>query len=180
MKYFTRWARREYPLSKRLLVTLPAGILFVFLIPWMLVRLGPRLDVASHLPQLSFGIGNLVVGGLLILLGAVFGIWSNVMEIGFARGTPLPVMPTQTLLINGPFRYCRNPMSFGALSIYLGVAVAAGSFASIAIALLLAALLITYLKRVEERELEARFGQAYLDYKARTPFILPRIFFRKP
>lgn len=179
MNLFTRWARREYPLSKRLLATLPAGLVFVFLIPWMLARLGPRLDGLLRLPSVSFGVANLALGGLLILLGAVFGIGSNVMEIGRARGTPLPVMPTQTLLVSGFFRYCRNPMSFGALTIYLGVAIAAGSLSSIALALLLAALLITYLKRVEERELEARFGQAYLDYKARTPFILPRIFTRK-
>ncbi|GAP12630.1 putative protein-S-isoprenylcysteine methyltransferase [Longilinea arvoryzae] len=179
MNLFTRWAKREYSLGQRLLAVLPAGVLFVFLIPWMLVRLGPRLDTLLGLPQLTFGIGNLVLGGLLILLGAFFGIWSNVMEIGHARGTPLPVMPTQTLLISGPFRYCRNPMSFGALTIYLGVAVAVGSISSIAIALLLAALLITYLKRIEERELEARFGQAYLDYKAGTPFILPKIISRR-
>lgn len=179
MNLFTRWAKREYSLTKRLLVTLPAGVLFVFLIPWMLVRLGPRLDAALRLPQLPFGIGNLVVGGLLILLGAFFSIWSNVMEIGHARGTPLPVMPTQALVAIGPFRYCRNPMSFGALTIYLGVAVAVGSISSLVIAFLLAALLVTYLKRVEERELEARFGQAYTEYKAKTPFILPRIYSRK-
>jgi protein-S-isoprenylcysteine O-methyltransferase Ste14 len=179
MKAFTRWASREYPLSKRLLVTLPAGVLFLFLIPLMLVRLGPRLDFLLHLPHLSFGFGNRVVGGLLILLGVFFGIWSNVLEIGHARGTPLPVMPTQTLLVSGPFKYCRNPMSFGALTLYLGFAIWVGSLSSFGIVILLAALLITYLKRIEERELEARFGKAYAEYKAKTSFIIPRIFSRK-
>jgi protein-S-isoprenylcysteine O-methyltransferase Ste14 len=180
MNLFTRWAKREYSLTKRLLAVLPAGILFVFLIPLMLVRLGPRLDTLLHLPWLSFGIANLVVGGPLILLGAFYGIWSNVMQLSRARGTPLPVMPTQTLLASGPFRQCRNPMSFGTITLYLGVAILVGSPSSLGMVVLLSALLITYLKRVEERELEARFGEAYRIYKASTPFILPRILRRKP
>ena len=32
----------------------------------------------------------------------------------------------------------------------------------------------------EERELEARFGQAYRDYKQRVPSILPRFYHRLP
>lgn len=32
-------------------------------------------------------------------------------------------------------------------------------------------ILVIYLKLVEERELEARFGNDYLEYKSRTPFI---------
>lgn len=175
MNLFTRWAKREYPLWARLLAVLPAGVLFLILIPWMLLRLGPQIDAALRLPRLYFGLPNLLTGGLLALVGVVFGIWSNAEEIFRARGTPLPVMPTQVLLVRPPFDRTRNPMSFGALTLYLGVAVMAGSLASLGIFALLAALLITYLKRVEERELEARFGQTYLEYKARTPFLIPRV-----
>lgn len=180
MNLFTRWAKREYSLTKRLLAVLPAGILFVFLIPLALARLGPRLDAGLGLPSISFGVASLVAGGLFILVGAAFGIGSNVMQLSRARGTPLPVMPTQELLVSGPFRYCRNPMSFGTLTLYLGVAVLVGSLSSLGMVILLAALLITYLKRIEERELEARFGEAYRAYKASTPFLIPRIPPRKP
>lgn len=175
MKLYTRWAKREYPLAVRLLFTLPAGILFVYLIPLMLIRLGPRLDSALHLPHLFFGIPNLVVGGLFMLTGAFYAQWSIVSQFSQADGTPLPVMATQKLLIGGPFKQCRNPMSFGTIALYLGITILVGSLSSLAIVILLASLLIFYLKRVEERELEARFGQEYLDYKARTPFIIPRM-----
>jgi protein-S-isoprenylcysteine O-methyltransferase Ste14 len=33
-----------------------------------------------------------------------------------------------------------------------------------------------YHKAVEEKELLARFGKEYEDYKARTPFLVPKFF----
>jgi protein-S-isoprenylcysteine O-methyltransferase Ste14 len=66
-------------------------------------------------------------------------------------------------------------MTFGTVCLYLGIAITIGSLSSIAVVLLFGALLLTYIKLVEERELEARFGQEYLVYKDGTPFIIPRI-----
>jgi protein-S-isoprenylcysteine O-methyltransferase Ste14 len=36
-------------------------------------------------------------------------------------------------------------------------------------------LLITYLKKVEDKELAERFSEQYLEYKERVPFIVPRL-----
>ncbi|MRR10804.1 hypothetical protein EG831_12200, partial [bacterium] len=80
MKNFTCWASREYPLPLRVLGTLPAGILFVYLIPLMLIRLGPRLDALLHWPRLALGAGNLIAGGLLVVLGAFVALWSIVAQ----------------------------------------------------------------------------------------------------
>ena len=175
MKRYTQWASREYTFRQRLLGLIPAGILFVFLIPFTLIRVVPRLDELFRLPPLFFGWGNIILGGILILAGAVFAFWSIITQMVQARGTPLPMMATQTLLVSGPFKLCRNPMTFGTIMLYLGIGVLVGSISSIAVVAVFAASLLTYIKRVEERELAARFGQAYLAYKATTPFILPKI-----
>ena len=37
-----------------------------------------------------------------------------------------------------------------------------------------AAFVVFYARTVEERELEARFGEEYRAYRARTPFLFPR------
>ena len=66
-------------------------------------------------------------------------------------------------------------MSFGILLHYLGIAVWVGSISMIVIVAVCAFLLILYVKRVEEYELERRFGQEYLEYKRITPFFIPRI-----
>ncbi len=174
MKQFTKWASREYTLVPRLFVVLLVGSLFVFLIPYALINLVPRLDVRFQLPPISLGIGNFILGGILVVLGLFYAQWSIAMQIIRAGGTPVPVIATQKLLASGPFKHCRNPMSFGTICLYLGIAIIVGSISSIIVVLLFTGLLLIYIKKIEERELEARFGQEYIFYKKRTPFIIPR------
>jgi protein-S-isoprenylcysteine O-methyltransferase Ste14 len=69
-------------------------------------------------------------------------------------------------------------MIFGILLHYSGIAVWVGSLSMIAIVLVCALLLILYVKRVEEHELECRFGQEYREYKNTTPLIFPKIILR--
>jgi len=35
--------------------------------------------------------------------------------------------------------------------------------------------IVIYTKLFEEKELEKRFGSEYLEYKKRTPFVIPRL-----
>jgi protein-S-isoprenylcysteine O-methyltransferase Ste14 len=46
----------------------------------------------------------------------------------------------------------------------------------IIIAPLILALLILYVKFIEEKALEARFGEAYVNYKKKKSFIIPNFF----
>ena len=176
MKHFIRWARREYSLPVRLLATACAGLLFAFLIPLTLIRFLPRLDAALGILPLTFGYANLLVGGICVLVGLFFGFWSIWDQLFDARGTPIPVLATQKLLVRGPFKYCRNPMSFGTFMAYFGLSICVGSLSSFVSVAVFAVLLMLYIKKFEERELEARFGEEYKEYKAKTPFLIPRIF----
>jgi protein-S-isoprenylcysteine O-methyltransferase Ste14 len=117
---------------------------------------------------------NLIFGVVFILLGWLFAIWSIYAQFTVGRGTPVPLMATQKLVIQPPYSYCRNPMALGAIVLYLGVAIRIGSLGALILVLLGAIALLTYIKRIEEKEMEIRFGQDYLDYKDRTPFLIPR------
>lgn len=174
MDQFKRWAEKEYSMAQRLLALLPAAVLFVFIIPWLLAFVLPVLDGAFTLPSMAFGTLNLLIGIILLIPGVFFALWSIYAQLTRARGTPLPMIPTQKLLVDGPFRLCRNPMTLGTILMYLGVSSLVGSISSILFVVILSALLLAYLKGIEESELEARFGQPYLDYKASTPFLLPK------
>jgi protein-S-isoprenylcysteine O-methyltransferase Ste14 len=86
-------------------------------------------------------------------------------------------MATQQLIIQKPYNYCRNPMALGAIAVYLGVAILIGSISAIVLVLTFTVLLLVYIKFLEEKEMELRFGEAYREYRKQTPFIIPR--FRK-
>lgn len=179
MSRYKKWASREYSLNQRLLALIPAGLLFLLIFPFLLVILLPRLDAWLHLPSLYFGPVNIVVGVIFLVIGVIYGFWSIYSQLSRARGTPLPMMPTQKLLVDGPFKQCRNPMTFGTITAYLGVGILVGSLSSIAFILIIGGLLLTYIKKMEERELEARFGEDYVEYKKTTPMFFPRIWFRR-
>jgi protein-S-isoprenylcysteine O-methyltransferase Ste14 len=175
MSRYAKWAQREHSEGRRIAVTLLAGPVFLGLLPFVIAGAGPRLDRRLGLPSLRIGRVNRVLGGLLMVLGFSLGFWSVITQLDRGRGTPLPVMPTQELLTEGPFRYCRNPMTLGTILAYLGIAIGVGTLAGTALVLGLAGSLLAYLKRFEEGELAERFGEAYLAYKRDVPFIVPRL-----
>jgi len=172
---YAKWAEIEHSEATRIAVLLPVGPVFLGLLPFLVAGVGPRLDRRLGLPPFGFGRVTLIVGGLLTVLGFSLGFWSVNTQLTRGRGTPLPVMPTQELLTEGPFRNCRNPMTLGTILAYLGMAVAVRTIAGTVLVLALGASLLAYLKRLEEQELAERFGEAYLAYKRETPFIIPRL-----
>jgi protein-S-isoprenylcysteine O-methyltransferase Ste14 len=173
MNTFLRWSKKEYPLWQRLLAGLLAGGLFAFLIPWALLRGLPRLDAQLGWPPVNLGMAGLIIGIAMVVIGLPIGFWTVVDQFTRASGTPLPIMATQRLLTDGPYAWSRNPMVFGTLAAYLGLALISDSWCALGGFLLFATLLLAYLKLVEERELAARFGQAYLDFKQKTSFLIP-------
>jgi methanethiol S-methyltransferase len=66
-------------------------------------------------------------------------------------------------------------MALGAIVLYLGASVVAGSLGAALLALLGAAVLLIYIKVVEEQEMVARFGEEYLAYRRRVPSLIPRL-----
>lgn len=167
-------ARHEYSSKQRMIALLAMVPFFLILLPFILITLGSRIDQWLQWSPLIYEPFNLILGCLLILGGWAFGIWSIYIQFTLGKGTPVPLMATQKLIIRPPYSYCRNPMALGAIVMYLGVAILFGSMGSVMLVLLGTALLLSYIKRIEEREMEIRFRQEYLDYKKQTPFLLPR------
>ncbi|MGB8251598.1 MAG: isoprenylcysteine carboxylmethyltransferase family protein [Anaerolineaceae bacterium] len=173
MRSFIEWSKKEHSLTGKLAAGLLAGLLFVGLIPLALLCWLPRVDGTLGLTPMHPGLLGFVAGWILILVGAPIGFWTVIVQILKASGTPLPMFPTQRLLVKGPYAWSRNPMVFGTVCAYLGLSLLVGSWTALGSVLAFALLLWIYLKLVEERELEMRFGEEYLRYKLRTSFIIP-------
>ncbi|RLG97936.1 hypothetical protein DRO28_03450 [Candidatus Bathyarchaeota archaeon] len=132
-----------------------------------------------NFPRFTYGWINFIVAVPLIVMGLALAAWSVWVQFTLGRGTPSPMMPAQRLVVEGPYAYCRNPMSLGMIVFYLGVVVWVGSVSAAGLTLTFSALLIMYDKLIEEKELEERFASEYLEYKRRTPFLIPRLWRKK-
>ena len=170
-------AQHEYSPKQRYVFLFFLAPVFLILLPWILIRLGTRIDEWLQWSPILYEPIHFVLGWLLILPSWLFAMWANYSQFTLGRGTPVPLMATQKLIIQPPYTYCRNPMALGAIGMYLGVAILSGSMGAVVLVFLGAGLLLTYIKRIEEKEMELRFGQEYLEYKQHTPFLFPR--FRK-
>lgn len=174
MKKYLDRASREYTMQQRMIALVPLAFLFLLILPLLLVRGSGRLDRKLRLPRFRAGRVNRIAGASLGVAGVSFAWWSIGSQMTLGSGTPVPMMPTQRLVVQPPFTFCRNPMTLGTIIGGLGIGVWIGSFSAIAIVGALATALLAYIRFIEEKELEARFGQDYVDYKRTTPFLLPR------
>lgn len=166
-------AKHEYSPGKRIIALMIEAVFFLGILPGALLYFSALLDQQFALPPLAFGFMNTVLGCGLVVAGILLGWWTIYVQFTVGRGTPVPIMATQQLIIQKPYNYCRNPMALGAIVAYLGVAILIGSIAAVALVLTLAVLLLLYIKYIEEKELELRFGEAYREYRRQTPFIIP-------
>jgi protein-S-isoprenylcysteine O-methyltransferase Ste14 len=71
----------------------------------------------------------ILAGSLLLLAGLALMVQTIVLFISTGKGTLSPWDPPQALAVRGSYRYVRNPMISGVLTILLAEALIAGSLA---------------------------------------------------
>jgi len=171
---FLKQASREYTPNQRLTALVFLSPVFLFLLPYAIIILGRRLDEGLGLGPILPDPSNVIVGAGLALPGWIFGFWSIYSQFTRGRGTPVPLMATQKLIVEPPYTYCRNPMVLGTLGAYMGAAFLFQTAGGAIVVTVGTAVLLIYVKVVEEKEMVLRFGDEYLAYKRRTPFLIPR------
>lgn len=126
------------------------------------------LEAAIPLPALAGHVPARYLGGAVL---AACGFVIVFMAAGRfnAAGTNIPpTLPTTALVVDGIYRRTRNPFYLGAVLVYLGLGVAAGSFWAIVLVIPLVWVINTGVIAREERYLERKFGDAYRAYKVRV------------
>jgi len=179
MDRFKKWSKHRYTDRQRLTAIILGGIFFWIVTPAVIVVGSFIIDQWLHLPRFVRTPANLILGILLIILGWIFANWTVKVQYALGKGTPIPLIATRNLVIQGPYRYCRNPMTLGTMMVYLGVAVWLGSLSGLGLALIYPVGILIYIKLIEEKELEGRFGSEYVEYKKETPFLIPRLWKRR-
>ena len=77
-----------------------------------------------------------------------------------------PSLPATTLVISGPFQFSRNPMYVARTVLYLGLGVLMNALCVVAVLVPLLLVMQYGVIRREERYLEAKFGDAYRQYRS--------------
>jgi len=124
------------------------------------------------------------LGGLLAFVSVGVGTWAC-FKMGWARrlfaGALFPPgagaeenRVPQRLVVEGPYRYVRNPLYVTDFALILGTALLASNLFLILLAALYAAQLALQLP-LEERELRRRFGLRYARYCRLVPRFIPRL-----
>lgn len=90
--------------------------------------------------------------------------------IGFYRADTdvRPDKPDSALIMSGPYRYSRNPLYIVLILVQITAALWLNMLWVLLLTPLSAVVINYYAVRREERYLEQRFGQEYLDYKQRV------------
>ena len=127
-------------------------------------------------PQGWWTIPFLVFGWFMVCIGALLWVRS-IFRFGADDLALLYVYHPESDRLNdsGIYSILRHPIYSAALRVWIGLALLNGNGNSIVFALFVPLGLTGWIRLVEEKELIGRFGQAYLDYRKRTPAFFPKL-----
>jgi len=141
---------------------------FLFVVPRWIASLESRSLEWHATPQQWLGLW-------LLLNGAGLAGWCVILFFGEGEGTPLPTCPPERFVAVGPYRYVRNPMAIGLLLLLVAEACLYGSLGVALYGLVIFVLVRAFILRVEEPDLEKRFGPLYCTYKKQVPRWIPHL-----
>jgi protein-S-isoprenylcysteine O-methyltransferase Ste14 len=154
----------------------------ILLLPATVTILIPMIILAQNQPlRLGWGLPPpwrfLAISGGLLCLGV--GLWLVVQTIRLfaikGHGTLAPWDPPCHLVVQGIYRYVRNPMISGVIGVLLGESLIAGSGSLVIWCVLVTCINAVYIPLLEEPQLAARFGADYAAYQKNVPRWLPRL-----
>ena len=134
--------------------------------PWAISRLGPRYGWHHGSPASWNSLGLLSVA-----TGAAVLVWLMVVGLADAARVPERVpldWSPKVLVTRGPYEFSRHPMYLAELALWFGWALFYGSLSVLA-GFGVFAILVSRLGPIEERALEARFGEQYRVYANDVP-----------
>jgi protein-S-isoprenylcysteine O-methyltransferase Ste14 len=161
--------------SRRKLPPALASILFVFLLPGTVVGVVPWLLCQWQAGPPWGGLALLRwMGAALVLAGMPILLETVGRFVHQGRGTPAPWMPTEGLVVTGLYRYVRNPMYLGVLSMIAGQALLFASLPVLCYAAVVACCFVLFVRLYEEPTLRRRYGEQYATYCLNVPRWLPQ------
>ncbi|MFL7869203.1 MAG: isoprenylcysteine carboxylmethyltransferase family protein [Anaerolineales bacterium] len=153
-------------------IALPGVALIVIpaLILWWTGSFNPGWGLSGWTVVLPHLFGFILVGiGLTLLISTIRLFASR------GQGTLAPWDPPKHLVVEGPYRYVRNPMHSGVFITLYGEGLLLGSVPILIFVTAIFVFHCFYIPLMEERWLREKFGEEYLVYKRNVPAWIPRL-----
>jgi protein-S-isoprenylcysteine O-methyltransferase Ste14 len=115
----------------------------------------------------------------LILIGAWGYFWCALDFVLRGRGTPAPIDPPKVLVVQGLYKYTRNPMYVSVLTVLAGECVLFRSVILLEYVVLVALGFHVFVMLYEEPALTRKMGDAYEQYRDEVPRWIPRFWRRR-
>jgi protein-S-isoprenylcysteine O-methyltransferase Ste14 len=135
-------------------------LVILVVVPWAIAGIGPRYGWSQAAPATW----NLV-GLIGVATGIALYAWCLAFHFRSYRASVRLSFSPPHLVLGGPYRYSRNPMYVAGLFAWLGWTVFYGSPAVFVGLALLWFVFNLWVIPHEERQLEALFGDEYLEYR---------------
>jgi protein-S-isoprenylcysteine O-methyltransferase Ste14 len=149
-------------------------IVFTILMPGMVGGLFPWLLAHGAQGSTPLSLVWMVVSLLSLALGMGLYLWCAGVFTFIGKGTPAPIDAPKALVVQGPYRWVRNPMYVAVLLVIIGQALVFRSSLLVGYALLFWLMVHTFVVVVEEPSLRDQFGRSYDDYLRRVSRWIPR------
>jgi protein-S-isoprenylcysteine O-methyltransferase Ste14 len=150
-------------------------LIFLYIVPGtVLVRVPIHLGRDSRKSRQRGKAGE-KLAVLAWIMGGVMLLWPMWNFVTVGRGSPSPASPPKELVVEGPYRFTRNPMYLAAGLVLLGHWFWSWSNRVLLYGLTVMSIFHLYVVLYEEPQLERQFGEAYRQYRHRTPRWMPKI-----
>ena len=135
----------------------------------------PRTILLSPYQIYAFYFGKIRFLGLIpIMLGVATYISCSGIFVFIGKGTPMPFSRTEKLIVNGFYRFVRNPLYIAGVFVLAGEAFLFQSVGIFIYCLIMFGI-FNLIIQMEETFLEDKFGEDYLHYRNSVPRWIPRL-----
>jgi protein-S-isoprenylcysteine O-methyltransferase Ste14 len=149
-------------------------LIFTILVPGAVAVLVPSVLLSSPGARGSMKLDGFRYFGLAgILVGALIYLWCAWDFTFSGKGSPAPIDPPKKLVVRGLYRYVRNPMYVGVLTLILGQAIWFECVQLFAYAGTAFVLMYAFVFFYEEPALKRKFGESYERYCEAVPRWIP-------
>lgn len=144
---------------------------FVLVFAWLALR----VRALDRVLQVRLPDGVEILGIVLMISGGILGLACAGTFIVRGKGTPAPFDAPREFVAVGTYRYVRNPMYVGGLSLLAGFGLYQHSFSILLMALALLLVVHVLVVFYEEPTLRKLFGATYQEYCRTTARWIPTL-----